>query len=123
MALNQIRLVYTDDLSPWLGGGFGMFSSTDGAGARHFHAYLVDPQQEIPIPAALRDLADRTRGLPSVENLERLASALAERESQRHPGRPMLRLEVWRTRHDPETLAPREQALRGVVVGGSTENP
>ena len=34
VALNQIRLAHTSWLSPWKGGGFGMFSSTDDPGQR-----------------------------------------------------------------------------------------
>jgi hypothetical protein len=43
VALHQLRLVYTTDLSPWSGGGFGMFSTTDAPSDRHLYIYELKP--------------------------------------------------------------------------------
>ena len=41
VALHQVFLVHHTQLSPWLGGGFGMFSTTDVGTARHLHALVL----------------------------------------------------------------------------------
>ena len=43
VAVNQVWLAYSEDLSPWKGGGFGMFASTDTSGARHLHPWSSGP--------------------------------------------------------------------------------
>ena len=72
-------LVFSRDLSPWKGGGFGMFSTVDSPGARYLKAYLVfeHGEMQIDIPRRLKREARLVRTLPSVENLDTLAKRLA----------------------------------------------
>jgi len=39
IAVNQLILANFFSLSPWLGGGYGMFSTTDVGSNRHIHIY------------------------------------------------------------------------------------
>ena len=65
VALNQIHLAHTVHLSPWKGGGFGMFSSTDGGPNRHLRIFLrgLPSRHEVQVPQPLEDLADRAEAL------------------------------------------------------------
>ncbi|HXJ33991.1 MAG TPA: hypothetical protein VMS22_08100, partial [Candidatus Eisenbacteria bacterium] len=67
VALTQIWLAHHADLSPWSGGGFGMFSSTDVFARRHLHAWLVAPgfRQELDVPRGLREDMRRVLALPT----------------------------------------------------------
>jgi hypothetical protein len=93
-------------LTPWKGGGFGMFSTSDHAGQRMLRIVVVAPDrsEEIAISASLQDAADRATALPGDRQLTRLAHLVAARE-QRH-GRAVesVRIECWQTEHDPQTL-------------------
>jgi hypothetical protein len=55
VALNQLWLAFSADLTPWCGGGFGMFSTADGRFSRHLHAYALSPglRMELEIPIEL----------------------------------------------------------------------
>jgi len=52
VALVQINLALTKDLSPWKGGGFGMFSTMDGPGNRQVDVFLSirDKQYLLKFP-------------------------------------------------------------------------
>jgi hypothetical protein len=79
VALGQFWLAWTVGLSPWKGGGFGMFSTVDAPSARFLRAHLLRASEEIPvlIPEGLQSLALETRTLPRREGLTRLAERLA----------------------------------------------
>lgn len=49
IALVQLAFAQFSTLSPWKGGGFGMFSTVDSPGARFLRVYLVTPDGEIPV--------------------------------------------------------------------------
>lgn len=118
VAVHQIILSRTDHLSPWKGGGFGMFSTTDGGASRHLRAWIETPSgaTEVFPPPALRDAVSRVRELPAVTALERLARELAEHHANTAPEISSVRLELWRTTYDPESLTPRLQLLREIVT-------
>lgn len=80
VAVVQIFGASVTELSPWKGGGFGMFSTIDSPGARVLRAYLIHAEERTPvmIPAGLRDLERATRTLPSRARVETLARRLAE---------------------------------------------
>jgi hypothetical protein len=103
----QIGLTRVAALTPWKGGGFGMFSTTDQAGHRLLRITVAAPErsEEIAISPSLQDAAERATILPGKRQLTRLARLVAERE-QRH-GRLVdsVRIECWRTQHDPRTLS------------------
>lgn len=67
------------DLSPWKGGGFGMFSTVDAPKARFLRLYLETPAGDVPVPPPA-DLARSFRAvqtLPTPRRLARLATRLA----------------------------------------------
>ena len=61
LASSQLYLVHTESLSPWAGGGFGMFSTPDAPRSRTVRAYVLTPgvRREVKIPDYLRDAALR----------------------------------------------------------------
>lgn len=122
VALTQIALTRTLALSPWSGGGFGMFSSTDSPARRHLHAWAVRPglRSELEIPAALEAPLRRALALPVVARLDPLARDLARIESEQgDPDAAPLEaivLQVFRLRYDAATLAPDGELLRAVEI-------
>jgi hypothetical protein len=114
VALVQLWLAARHDLSPWCGGGFGMFSTTDGWGARHLHALALSPAFRAPllIPEALEADVERVLALPSEARLRALAHALAESAPNDLEAPHSIRIDVFARRHDPRTLAPEGQPLR-----------
>ena len=116
VAASQLILAHTAELSPWVGGGFGMFASTDGRGARHLHVVELRTgiERELYPTEELADLVRRARSLPTDGNLRALALALAE--PSRRDESVSVRVEVWRTRFDPRTLTPSTHLVRGLEV-------
>jgi hypothetical protein len=70
----------SSDLTPWKGGGFGMFSTVDSPAGRVVRVELdtdVGPLA-VAVPAALRDQAGVARAAPSTDRLIGLAREVAE---------------------------------------------
>jgi hypothetical protein len=118
VALHQLWLVEHADMSAWCGGGFGMFSTTDGWGTRHLHALALSPafRTRLEIPAELEEDAQRALALPTEKRLRALARALAEHAPRDLEAPESIRIDVFARRHDPETLAPRGELLRSVEL-------
>jgi hypothetical protein len=121
VASGQMFLARTADLSPWKGGGFGMFASVDGLPFRWVRLYVSAPErsEEIVVPASLDDQAQRTATWPHRRALEGLARAVIAREQRRRHPVDSVRVEVWRADVSPSldvsetlmrqlTLAPHE---------------
>jgi hypothetical protein len=110
----QVTLARTSGLSPWKGGGFGMFSTTDDAGRRRVRVFISAPgrSEELAIPPSLEDAAARAAVLPGDDALARLARGVVARE--RRNGRPVseLRIEAWRIEYARDTLAATPRRLR-----------
>jgi hypothetical protein len=80
IACCQATLVATCDLSPWKGGGFGMFSTCDSPRIRFFRARVQSGGRSILAgPAAVSEtsLAALAKSLPSPWPLRQLAVSLA----------------------------------------------
>ncbi len=118
VALLQLVLAHRSDLSPWSAGGFGMFSTTDAGGRRHLHVFVLRPglERELPPPRALEELTRRVRVLPTESNLRALAIEMARVPTPDPGPATAVRVEVWRTRFDPETLVPSSHILRTLEV-------
>lgn len=103
VALVQSVQVQRLDLSPWKGGGFGMFSTVDTPKARFLRLYLVTDRGEIPVPvpAALARPILEVQTLPTERRLERLAHQLAA-ATWAVPDLP--RIDLDRAREAPESL-------------------
>ena len=104
MACAQVTLARTAGLSPWKGGGFGMFSTTDDAGRRHVRVFVSAPErsEEIAIAPSLEDAARRAAVLPT---RRRALAAGAPASSNASAGieRPVdtVRIETWRIDYAP----------------------
>ena len=126
VALHQTYLVHAHGLSPWKGGGFGMFSTTDTSQERHLRVTVSGPagEREIPLPDPLWGRAGLAIILPSERRLRALAEAIADYQRRQGSG-PISRVDVSvsHLRYDPRTLAPRGVILREhslKIEGGST---
>ena len=103
----QVRLATTAGLSPWKGGGFGMFSTTDDSGRRRVRVFVSAPDrsEEIAITPSLEDAAARAAVLPSDGQLTRLARRVIERERRYQRSVQTVRIENWRVEYAKTTLA------------------
>jgi hypothetical protein len=118
VAANQLRLVSTTALSPWWGGGFGMFATTDGWATRHLHAFAIrlGVRRELLIPVTFRKEVERALTLPSDANLQAIAREFAAIPTPDEGPLIAIELQVWGTHHDPITLAPSSVLLRALTV-------
>lgn len=109
LALAQIGGWLVFDLSPWKGGGFGMFSSNDHGAFRQVHVFEQSESGErrVAVPSELDRLRRHVREIPREANLRRLGLAL-RREV---PGLGPLRIEVLRTEFAPRSLEPSRRRL------------
>jgi hypothetical protein len=117
VALHQIYLAKNYQLSPWKGGGFGMFSSTDLGPARYVRIFLYASQrsEELEIPNSLVESAQKVATFPSNSLLDSLAEKVVQRENRYQRPVDSVRIEIWRTQFDHVTLKPQEQKLRDYV--------
>jgi len=102
VALFQTYQALRHELTPWRGGGFGMFSTVDVPSARFFRLYLATDEGEIPapLPATLAISFREIQTLPTEESLDRLARRLAA-ATWAVPDLPLVALE--RVTEAPET--------------------
>jgi hypothetical protein len=107
LACVQIGLAFVADLSPWKGGGFGMFSSNDHGSFRSVRVFAEDANGErrLDVPADRLQALFRVRELPDARALRAFARSLAPRA----PGAAAIRVEVWRARFDGELRASYER--------------
>jgi len=114
LALTQIGLARGEGLSPWKGGGFGMFATNDHGAFRSVRVFalLEDGSQErLQIPLELNPLRRYARVLPTRSHLVSLAAAMrgeAPAEAR------ALRVEVWRLDFDDD-LRPVQRRLRSAT--------
>src|SRR5262249_54656161 len=116
VACSQLVLTRTTNLTPWKGGGFGMFSTLDHAAFRRISIVIDAPDRSegLEIPDSLQEIAARVANCPADWALRRFATEIVARE-RRHD-RPVahVTIQVWRTEFDPGSLQPRELPLRSV---------
>lgn len=118
IACNQIRLAYTLQVSPWKGGGFGMFASTDGGINRHIRAFVTSKEryEEVRFPRALSDQYLRAKTLPSDKMLLRLSDELGAHGEFQDMSIREIRLEVWRVVFDQQSMLPVKEKLAELTV-------
>ena len=114
VASGQMVLAHTAMLSPWKGGGFGMFASLDARPFRYVRMFVRAPErsEELAVPPSLEHMAASVEILPTTAQLERLAHAVVARERRRQRPVDEVRLELWRIEFAPASLAPRDRLVR-----------
>lgn len=113
----QVMLATTAGLTPWKGGGFGMFATTDDGGRRYVRIFVSAPErsEEITVPPSLSDAARRAAALPGDTQLARLARGVVDRERRRQRPVDVVRIETWRIEYARETLAATPRRTREYV--------
>jgi hypothetical protein len=117
VACAQVTLATTAGLTPWKGGGFGMFSTTDGGDRRYVRVFVigVERSEEIAISPSLQDAARRAALLPRDAELSRLARRVVERERRHRRPVDLVRIETWRIEYAPDSLAATTRLTREFV--------
>ena len=117
VASAQMVLARTADLSPWKGGGFGMFASVDGLPFRWVRLYVFAPDrsEEIALPASLEDQARRVVTWPHGRAMDGLARGVIARERRRQQPVESVRVEVWRADVSP-TLDVVQTLMRQITL-------
>jgi len=114
VSIVQVFLAMTASLSPWKGGGFGMFATLDGTAFRHVRIFVESKErsEELEIAPSQEWAAARGELFPSDRMLTGLAQTVVAREKRY--GRPVetVRIEVWRTEFSPATLDATNRPLR-----------
>ncbi len=112
-------------LSPWLGGGFGMFASTDITPVRRVYLYAVDAagrRRPVDLPRHLDELALRVEGFPHRHWLEELAKATHRHLADDPKAPAALAVEVWRNVYDAD-LRPRAQRVAALEMAFPRREP
>ncbi len=74
VACLQLWRAHTQHLTPWKGGGFGMFSTVDAPGQRILRTYLLTPEGEaLALFGTLSVQTLRVTSMPDAETLEQVA--------------------------------------------------
>lgn len=117
VAVAQVYLTRAERLTPWKGGGFGMFSTNDD-GSRPIGIRISGPAGDhaVSIPTALSGQWYRASLLPSRRRLTRLGREIAAIERANGVAVSQVRLAVWRMGYDPRTLAGEPVLVRDLVV-------
>ncbi len=117
VALHQVHAVRAHDLTPWKGGGFGMFASADVGPARRLEVSLLraGSSVRIQIPVEVREQAGRVRRLPTPERLRALAVSVGSALPDAAGVYRAIRVEFWRIRFDA-ALTPSWILVRNVEV-------
>jgi len=116
VASNHFILTKTQNLSPWLGGGFGMFASTDDGSARFVKATSIDVkgiETVIPLKKRYKHLKHKVRALPNSNHLNALAQSIIthlqkETDKKALPQISSLRIDVWKTQYAAGSLRPKQ---------------
>ncbi len=78
VACLQLWRAHAHHLTPWKGGGFGMFSTADSPGKRTLRTYLITPEGEaLALYGTLSIQENRVLGMPDTKTLEQIARETA----------------------------------------------
>ena len=105
VAVVQVPLAKAWVLTPWRGGGFGMFSTLDGSSFRPVRVYAVGDgwERRLALPDDLGGPAYAVACLPTDDRLLDLAHRIARRLRPGERVVETVRVEVWKTAFDPAT--------------------
>jgi len=80
IACSQLITVFKSNLSPWKGGGFGMFSSVDRPSSRIFQSYFITESDTISIDLPNSEKFTRLKTIsytmPSNKSVDKLAEQI-----------------------------------------------
>jgi len=118
VAIMQVVLAKTSDLSPWKGGGFGMFATTDGTASRYVRLFVDAPErsEELTVADSLEFAAARAELFPSDRFMTSLGEAAGARELRNGRDAATVRVEVWRIEFSEEPLRGTGRRLRSLTV-------
>lgn len=122
VAAAQVIAAKAGPLSPWLGGGFGMFSTTDAPSRRHLHAVALREglREELELPEGLALSVRKAKSFPSERRLRALARRLEDhvREHGDPHAAPLeaIAISVYGVRYDRDTLAPSGEPIASLRV-------
>ena len=118
VAITQVLLVKIADLSPWKGGGFGMFATTDGTAFRYVRLFVDAPgrSEELNVTDSLEFDAVRAQLFPSQRFLTRLGEAAGARELRNGHEAATVRVEVWKVEFSDQPLRANERRLRSLTI-------
>ena len=117
VGIAQVTLTRRAALTPWKGGGFGMFATLD-HGAYRRVAIVVDApdrSESVEIPPSLETAAARAAACPTDWLLRSLAEGVAARERRQQRSVARVTVTAWRTDFDRGTLQASEHPLRTLV--------
>ena len=117
IAMVQVGLARTVDLTPWKGGGFGMFATLDHGAYRGVDITVDAPDrsESLEIPPSLETAAARAAACPTDWLLRALAEGVAAREQRYQRAVSRVTVTAWRTDFDRATLHASERRLRSYV--------
>ena len=117
VALLQIVLARTADLTAWKGGGFGMFSTLDHGAYRGVDIVVDAPDrsESLEIPPSLEIAAARAAAFPADWLMRDLAERVVARERRYERAVSRVTVTVWRADFDRASLGASERRLRTFV--------
>ena len=117
VALLQIVLARTADLTAWKGGGFGMFSTLDHGAYRGVDIVVDGPDrsESLEIPPSLEIAAARAAAFPVDWLMRDLAKGVAARERRYERAVSRVTVTAWRADFDRAALRASERPLRTFV--------
>jgi hypothetical protein len=98
VAATQIVMTEVQMLSPWKGGGFGMFSTLDERPFRYVRMFVRAPErsEELAVPPSLEEPGGLRRD-PAERSSARAAGPCSRRaRAPARPARRRVRIDVWR---------------------------
>ena len=117
VALLQIVLARTADLTAWKGGGFGMFSTLDHGAYRGVDIVVDGPDrsESLEIPPSLEIAAARAAAFPVDWLMRDLAERVVARERRYERAVSRVTVTAWRADFDRAALRASERPLRTFI--------
>ena len=107
----------TEHLTPWKGGGFGMFSTNDDP-SRQVHVWIVgqEGEKKVELPEGSWSEAALAATFPSQGRLTKLGRRIAAIERAEGEAVSGVRIQIWRSVFSPSTFEPRLELIRESVI-------
>ena len=118
VAIVQIGLANYSFLSPWSGGGFGMFSTTDVGSARHVHIFAVTPsvRRELIPNTKHKKIVDQLLVFPADYRIKNFSEQLKNIFYIPEEGDVKLDIQVWKKTFNPRSLEPTSEIINTMEI-------